>query len=46
MAYVVKATINGRRIASQVYNNKADAEKYAKETNEHRQGANARVKKV
>lgn len=46
MAYVVKATIGGRRIASQVYQNKSDAQSYATRTNRDRQGANARVKKV
>ena len=46
MAYVVKATISGRRIASQVYQAKADAEAYARRTNQDRRGANARVKKI
>ena len=46
MPYVVKANISGRRIASQVYQNKTDAQNYAKNTNQHRRGANARVKKI
>jgi hypothetical protein len=46
MAYVVKANISGRRIASQVYQNKSDAIVYADNTNRHRKGANARVKKI
>ena len=46
MPYVVKANISGRRIASQVYQNKAAAQSYAKSTNENRKSANARVKKI
>ena len=46
MPYVVKANISGRRIASNVYQNKKDAEEYAESTNKHRSGANARVKKI
>jgi hypothetical protein len=46
MPYVVKANISGRRIASQVYQNKADAQAYAKRTNNDRRSANARVKKI
>ena len=46
MPYVVKATISGRRIASQVYQNKTEASDYAKRTNKDRRGSNARVKKI
>ena len=46
MPYIVKANINGRRIASKVYETKADAENYAKATNKDRRKANARVKKI
>lgn len=47
MSYVVKANISPRgRIASKLFRTKLAASKYAKETNQFRQGANARVKKV
>ena len=41
----VTANISGKRIASKPFPTKLDAERYAKETNEHRPGANARVVK-
>lgn len=46
MAYVVKANISGRRIASQIYQNRKDAQDYADRTNRDRRAANARVKKI
>jgi hypothetical protein len=45
-SYVVMANMRGKRIASQVYQNRADAEKHARETNNYYRAANARVKKV
>lgn len=46
MVYVVKANISGRRICSNPYTSKSEAQAYANSTNKHRKGANARVKKV
>ena len=47
MPYRVKATFRGKRIATDmVFGTKAEAEKYARETNRNFRGANARVAKV
>ncbi len=46
MAYVVMATISGRRIPSKIFNSRAEAQAYADATNRNRPGANARVKRI
>lgn len=47
MPYRVKATFKGKRIATDmVFATKAEAEKYARDTNRNFRGANARVAKV
>lgn len=48
MAYVVTARVSrgGKRIQSRKFSTKAKAQKFADDTNKHRPGANARVKKL
>lgn len=47
MGYKVNATMHGKRISTDViFKTKAEASKYAKDTNKYYRGANARVVKV
>jgi len=47
MAYKVKANIRGKRIMTDItFSTKAEAQKYASETNRGFKGANARVVKI
>lgn len=46
MAYVVNANIRNKRITSDEFKTKAEADKFARETNMNFKGANARVSKI
>ena len=46
MPWIVKANIQGKRIASKIFKDITQAIIYADSTNRYRPGANARIKKV